>query len=163
MAYELSALAGKHEVAALAARMVGGQLVALPQGFGLVPITAGIADAAGPSPEQAFPDAFWELSASLAAHARQISRAGAIAYLEADIFGGGGTQAMVLWRAGRVGLGPERTEFQSGRIGHPASMQWAFNRALRELGARRGQAGDEFSALTLDQHRHTEEWTDRDD
>jgi hypothetical protein len=39
-----------------------------------------------------------------------------------------------------------------------SSPQWAFNQALRNLGVDRGAAFDEFDALNLGRHRHTENW-----
>jgi hypothetical protein len=38
------------------------------------------------------------------------------------------------------------------------NSQWAFNRALRTLGVIRGEEIDEFDAVNLGTHRHTEDW-----
>jgi hypothetical protein len=38
-----------------------------------------------------------------------------------------------------------------------SSPQGAFNQALRQLGVDRGEAFDEFDALNLGKHRHTED------
>ncbi len=43
-----------------------------------------------------------------------------------------------------------------------SSPQGAFNQALRQLGVDRGEAFDEFDALNLGKHRHTEDWQDTD-
>lgn len=86
------------------------------------------------------------------------SLAGDIAYLEAEIFGGTGAQAMVLWRGGEVCLGPVATEFTATAPDPSSSRQWPFNQALRELGVDRGDAFDEFDALGLGRWRHTEDW-----
>jgi hypothetical protein len=39
-----------------------------------------------------------------------------------------------------------------------SSQHWAFNQALRQLGVTRGAAFDEFEAVNLGRHRHTEDW-----
>lgn len=157
MSYELSALAALHEVAAQAAGQAGIEAIALPQGYGLVPITpaaSGLPGGAG----KPFGDTFWFLSAGIEALARRVSRTGPIAYLEAEIFGGTGTQAMALWRDGELWLGPATTQFSWSQPDPASSPQWAFNQALRALGVNRGQAFDEFDALNLGRHRHTEDW-----
>jgi hypothetical protein len=41
-------------------------------------------------------------------------------------------------------------------------VQWPLNRALRELGVARGEAFDEFDAVGLGKHRHTEDWLKAD-
>lgn len=63
-----------------------------------------------------------------------------MAYLEAEIFGGDGTQAAVAWRDGNLCLGPVSTELwmQDRRD----NAQWPFNLVLRELGVSRGDAFD---------------------
>lgn len=39
--------------------------------------------------------------------------------------------------------------------------QWPFNRALRELGATRAAAFDEFDAIGLGEYRFTADWLER--
>jgi hypothetical protein len=75
------------------------------------------------------------------------------------MFGGTGTQAAVVWRDGEVCLGPATTVFGPDAPERTSSQQWwAFNRALRKLGASRDDASDEFDALCLGKWRHTEDW-----
>lgn len=78
-----------------------------------------------------------------------------VAYLEAETFGGTGTQAMVLWRDGEVWLGPVTTRATAAR---ESAEDGAVNQALRHLGVGRPGAIDEFDALGLGRHRHTEDW-----
>lgn len=157
MSYELRALAGLYQVAAQTAGEAGIAVVELPQGYGLVPITPQVFDRLGGGTARPFGDTFWFLSSGVESLARKVSHTGPIAYLEADIFGGSGTQAMMAWRDGEVWLGPATTE--SRWPSDPASNpQWAFNQALRQLGVDRGEAFDEFDALNLGKHRHTEDW-----
>jgi hypothetical protein len=157
VSYELCALAGPHEVAAEAAGQAGAAEVELPQGYGLVPITPAVADRLGGT-GRPFGDTFLFLSAGLAALARRVSHTGPIAYLEAEMFGGTGTQAMVVWLHGEVWLGPAITQFGWPPPGPASSPHWAFNQALRQIGVTRGAAFDEFEAVNLGRHRHTGDW-----
>ncbi len=159
MSYELRALAARDDVAAQAADAIGSVLVPLSQGFGLVPVTGELLDDLSDDAGRAYPDAFWFLTAGLAERAAAVSAAGAVAYLEADIFGGTGTQAVVVWRAGQVVLGPARTTFRAGAD----HRDDAFNRALRELGVAASGTGDEFTALGLGGCRRTDDWLTTDD
>jgi hypothetical protein len=132
--------------------------VALPQGYGLLPITSHVLDDLGGNDVGPFGEVFRFLSPGVDALARRISLAGDLAYLEAEIFGGTGTQAMVLWRSGEVCLGPVTTEFTATAPDPSSSQHWPFNLALRELGVDRGDAFDEFDALGLGRWRHTGDW-----
>jgi hypothetical protein len=158
VSYELRALAGRYEITAQAARGARSTAAKLPQGYGLLPITSPVLDHLGDNDVWPFGEVFWFLSSGLDALARRISLAGDIAYLEADIFGGTGTQAIVLWRDGEVCLGPVTTEFTATAPDPSSSRQWPFNQALCELGVDRGDAFDEFDALGLGRWRHTEDW-----
>lgn len=158
MSYELRALAGLYQVAAQAASATGTVVVELPQGYGLVPITHKVFDRLGGSTAKPFGDTFWFLSSGIEALARKVSHIGPIAYLEAEMFGGIGSQAMVAWRGGAVWLRPATTEFRWPPPNPRSSPGWPFNRALRELGVDGGDARDEFEAVSLGQHRHTEDW-----
>jgi hypothetical protein len=157
VSYELRALAGLYQVAAQAAGEARIAVAELPQGYGLVPITPQVFDRLGGGTVRPFGDTFWFLSSGVESLARKVSHTGPIAYLEAEIFGGSGTQAIVAWRDGEIWLEPATTEFRWPP--NPASNpQWAFNQALRQLGVDRGEAFDEFDALNLGKRRHTEDW-----
>ena len=131
----------------------------LPQGYGLLPITSGVSGRlGGGGGVKPFGDVFWFLSGVIEALARRISLAGAVAYVEAEIFAGTGTQAMVLWCGGEVCLGPVITQVGSLVPELSSSVEWAFNQAFRRLGADRGGAVDEFEALGLGRWRRTEDW-----
>lgn len=158
MSYELRALAGRYEVTAQAARAARSTAVELPQGYGLLPVTNDMLERLGGDDVWPFGEVFRFLSAGVEALARRTSLAGDIAYLEADIFGGTGTQAMVLWRGGEACLGPVTAEFTATAPDPSSSQQWPFNQALRELDVDRGDAFDEFDALGLGRWRHTEDW-----
>jgi hypothetical protein len=123
VSYELCALAGPHEVAAQTAGHAGATEVGLPQGYGLVPITPAVLARLGGT-SRPFGDTFLYLSSGVGDLARRVSHTGPIAYLEAEMFGGTGTQAMVVWLHGDVWLGrpspssagrhPDRTPARTG-------------------------------------------------
>jgi hypothetical protein len=157
MAYELCALAGPRAVAARPASEAGVAAIGLPQGFALVPVTsAALVRLAGTGPPAG--DAPWFAATGIEALPRRVSRAGPLACLLAEIFGGTGTQAMAVWRDGEIWLGPVITELGWPPADPAARPEWAINRALRKIGADRGQALDEFEALHLGRHRYTEDW-----
>jgi hypothetical protein len=160
VSYELRALAGPHEVTALAAGRARVAEVELSPGYGLVVITPAVLDRLGGA-GNAFGTTFCYLSAGVEALARRVSHTGPIAYLEAEMFGGTGTQATVVWLNGEVWLGPATTQFGWPPPDRASSPHWAFNQALRQLGVARGAAFDEFAAVNLGRHRHTEDWLAR--
>jgi hypothetical protein len=101
-------------------------------------------------------DGFWCLTAGIEDLARHASLAGPVGYLEAEFFGGVGTQAAMAWWDDRVLVGPVSFE-----LGGPDQVELArspFNQVLRRLGVQRGEAIDEFEAVGLNRHRSTEDW-----
>jgi hypothetical protein len=156
--YGLQALVGRHEIALQGASAAGSRVIALPQGLGLVPVTSAVRGRLGQGDVTPFGPPFWSLTGGVEALARRISQADAIAYLEADIFGGAGTQAAVLWRGGEVVLGPWVSDNDTPKAAAEPIEQWPFNRVLRELGADRGAALDEFDAVGLGTYRSTDDW-----
>lgn len=68
-----------------------------------------------------------------------------LAYIEAEIFGGTGTQACVVFKDGK-------------QIGQPIVSATAINQALQILGVKKGDAYDEFEAAGLGAHRDTDAW-----
>lgn len=90
-------------------------------------------------------DGTGEFPQALAELCGQLSRHGVIAYIEAEIFGGLGAQAHAIFNRGAA-LGPA------------VVSPHAINEALRALGISAFGAFDEFDAVGLGQHRHTDEW-----
>jgi hypothetical protein len=175
LGYTLEAVVTKRALAAaLAKRFPAASPVELAQGFVLVPITlpliaeisAGrpwregaqlvggcvIYDAHGKIVERSSS----QLPQALADALADISQFGAVAYLEAEFFGGYGIQASVIWEGGEIVLGPliEEEDDPVRRL-----AEAAINRALRRLGVEKEEdALDEFDTVDLGRHRHTEEW-----
>ena len=74
-----------------------------------------------------------------------ISSEGKAAYVEAEFFGGQGTQGCVLFERGK--------RIETARVNTAA-----INYALRWLGMRPSHSQDEFAMAGLNKHRSTEEW-----
>lgn len=123
-------------------------VVPLFYGLSLVPLTDDLFDKLPPIPEvRERPEEFWKFSAALEALALELSRFGAVAYVEADFFGGEGTQAAAVWEEGLLCLGP----LKSAGVG-------AINTALQWLGIPSSQGRDGFEIVGLLRHRHTAGW-----
>ncbi|NVI90598.1 hypothetical protein [Actinomadura sp. BRA 177] len=137
----------------LAAGVPEARVVLLGQHLSLLPMTDALFDAvtvAG-APEL---DGFWKAPAGLGRLLAACSAIGPAAYIEADYFGGTGTQSAQVWDGGKVVLGPlHKGERESSAAGGSPISQ-----ALRRLGAVKGDHVDEFDAVGLGRHRRTDDW-----
>src|SRR5262249_47488117 len=121
------------------------KIINLEQGIEMVPLTTRAQRHYG------FPfcpltdDGAADLPQALAELCCQLSCHGTVAYIEAEIFGGMGTQAHAIFNGGAA-LGPA------------VVSEFAINEALHALGVRTSGAFDEFGAVGLGKHRHTDEW-----
>jgi hypothetical protein len=98
-----------------------------------------ILDGQGPLPEQ------------LADVLRDVSAEGVVAYVEAEFFGGQGSQASMVFERGSLVFSPvvASTPFRDG----------AFNQALRHFGVTvEPGAPDEFASVGLGRRRLTRDW-----
>ncbi|QDQ86398.1 hypothetical protein FMZ60_01455 [Alcaligenaceae bacterium SJ-26] len=86
-----------------------------------------------------------ETPPSLGKFCERLSQGRSIVYIEAEIFGGWGTQASILFKDGV-------------QVGDPVIAEDAINQALRSLGVASGNAVDEFEAAGLGRHRNTDGW-----
>lgn len=154
MGYRLEAVIGPAEVlAAVTGEQPLMAVVPLWQSLGLVPMTDEVFDAVndGTPPGLA---GFRKLPGGFAGVLCAWSARGPFAYVEADFFGGVGTQAAAVWDGGGLALGPVV-------IGETAPLPASgtpISQALARLGVRRGDHFDEFAAAGLAQHRDTEDW-----
>jgi hypothetical protein len=121
--------------------------IPLAQDLFLSPLRDQELDSFLPSPLTGIRNGFTYLSDQLLDILKTISVDEPIAYIETDYFGGVGQQAAVVVNGGRLLFGPQSAE--SGPI----------NEALAALGAKVAPGTiDEFHAVELDRHRHTEDW-----
>lgn len=155
MAYTLCALVARQPVAVVLRAEAGLGAVELAQGIWMVPLgRSARVELGGPDPGAS--EGFWSLTSGIEALARHASLAGPVGYLEAEFFGGIGTQAAVAWWDDKVLVDPASIE-----LGGPDSVELAkspFNQVLRRLGVLRGEAIDEFDAVGLNRYRSTEDW-----
>jgi hypothetical protein len=130
--------------------------VPLEQGLALIPLTTELL-ASLDQPDGAVVAGFDFFPRGLGRRLSAWSKAGPIAYAEADYFGGRGSQRGAVWVDGKIELGPLGVETGEGlpAEGSPISQ------VLRRLGARRPHGADEFEAVGLGRHRHTEDWLER--
>ncbi|MEW8194556.1 MAG: hypothetical protein AB2793_12670 [Candidatus Thiodiazotropha sp.] len=76
-----------------------------------------------------------------------LSKQNQLAYVEAELFGGAGTQASVVFSNGRLEVAPK-------------ICQSAINQAMAALGVTKAEKPDEFEAIGLNEHRDTNKWVE---
>jgi hypothetical protein len=100
------------------------------------------------------PPEFWRLPSGFDLMLAAWSKAGPVAYVESEYFGGVGEENSAVWRDGYLALGPPHL-----LEGEPVPAQGSpVAQALRELGIRAAGSSDEFAAVGLDRHRASEDW-----
>jgi hypothetical protein len=148
-----AAIAADPVLRALAGGVERARTIPLGQHLMLLPMTDALFDAVTIT---GAPDleGFWKAPAGFGRALADCSAHGPVAYIEAEYFGGIGTQCGQVWDGGTVVLGPmhlgEREPFPAD--GSPISQ------ALRRLGAAKGDHVDEFDAVGLSRHRETNGW-----
>ncbi len=80
---------------------------------------------------------------------------GPLAYVEADFFGGTGSQYTQVWDGGKSALGP----LLMNEADEPPPDGSPISRALRHLGVV-AAGSDEFDAVGLGRQRETEDWVE---
>ncbi|WP_405827889.1 hypothetical protein [Streptomyces sp. NBC_01176] len=97
---------------------------------------------------------FWRLPSGFDVLLAEWSKAGPVAYVESEYFGGVGEENSAVWRDGYLALGPLHL-----LEGEPVPAQGSpVAQALRELGIRTEGSSGEFAAVGLDRHRASEDW-----
>ncbi|WP_370109338.1 hypothetical protein [Streptacidiphilus sp. MAP12-33] len=97
---------------------------------------------------------FWRMPGGFDQVIAQWSVSGAVAYVEAEYFGGIGEQRAAVWTDSAVVLGPLHVAEQQ-----PFPAQGSpISQALRRIGVTSDGAVDEFAAVGLDRHRHMDDW-----
>jgi hypothetical protein len=154
MGYQLQgAISTEPVLWTLAGALENARIVPLGQHLFFLPMTDALFEAvtvAGP----AGLDGFWRAPVGFGLALAACSAGGPITYVEADYFGGTGTQSAQVWDRGQVVLGPLQLA-----EGKPTPAEGSpISRALRRLGVVKGEHFDEFDAVGLGRHRETEDW-----
>ncbi len=145
MGYHLQAIISAQSVLeAHGADFESAFVASLSHGLALIPVTDELLDEIGASGDSG---QFYKFTPAVSDWLRAISVSAPAAYVEADFFGGAGGQGAVVWARGEQALAPTH------------SVE-AINIALRLLNISRGSAHDEFAAVGLPRHRHTNDWLD---
>jgi hypothetical protein len=156
MAYTLEAILGsdvvvRHLVAQLSEAPA--VVVSLDQGIGMVPMTDELFDAVTEGTADHRPG-LHKLPESFEQLVADASRIGPVAYVEAELFGGVGSQCAVVWIGGHVILGPLTIEESE-----PFPVEGSpISQALRILGVKAHGHFDEFDAVGLSAHRSNDSW-----
>ncbi|MFC1408570.1 hypothetical protein ACEZCY_04655 [Streptacidiphilus sp. N1-12] len=148
-----AAIATESVLRALTRSTTEAHVVPLGQHLWLLPMTDALFDAVTvpTAPEL---DGFWKAPAGFDRLLSAGSEAGPVAYVEADYFGGAGTQTAQVWDAGKTVLGLLHLA-----AGEPSPTSGTpISQALRRLGAAKGTHVDEFAAVGLGRHRNTDDW-----
>jgi len=156
MSYILQGVLGSAPVLAPAKDFRNSRVIALNQGVCLLPVgrdlfdelSAGEPMDPGFTPCQLFPPGFEHLLA-------RWSGIGPTAYVEADYFGGVGTQFAAVWRGGVLVFGPV---LQPEGAPFSATDGSLISQALRLLGVSRERHVDEFDAVGLGRYRDVDDW-----
>jgi len=143
MAYTLQALIGATKT--LSSKDLGGNTVILEEGFELFLFSTAFCEKNSFEILPLSSESSKVLPENINAFCSSASFGCKIAYVEAEYFGGTGTQACVVFENAT-------TEAQ------PIIDPKAINLALKGLGVKANAPFDEFASLGLGKNRHTDEW-----
>lgn len=145
MSYTLQAIIGRSAVLNLGGTNAALKCVDMAQGLTMIPLVDEVRKRYGIGLLPLTDEAVETLPEPIRALCVELFPSGDAAYLEAEIFGGMGMQASVLFKDGVV-------------CGAITVSEDAINQALKVLGVSRNRDHDEFDALDLGRHRDTEMW-----
>jgi hypothetical protein len=163
MGHRLKAIIGpKPTVSEFAGNWIHAELIELPQGFAMVPLTLALHEdiielAAIEKPPP--PAEFSEMSAALAFVIAHLSQRGPVGYIETDYFGGTGSQSAAVWDAGRLALGPLKQEVTRKGNAYRVTPEGEgpINQALAYMRAWHRRGMDLFDTLGLGKYRSVEQ------
>jgi hypothetical protein len=81
-----------------------------------------------------------------------------VAYLEAEFFGGKGSQSSVVWERGQIIHGPEHSRWAINKALRHLGITSRMNELMRSVGIYKHLFKDEFDLVGLGQCRHTKDW-----
>lgn len=144
MGYTIQAIIGKR-AEIRSAEIKAGNVILLPQDLGMIPLGDECRER-NAIPFLPLTDEGWKtVPESIAKLCSSLSSKGKIAYIEAEFFGGEGTQASALWEDGKM-------------IRVPMISGDAINSALEFLGVSPRENMDHFDTVGLGDHRNTDDW-----
>ncbi|MGC4764403.1 hypothetical protein ACLQ20_16235 [Micromonospora sp. DT46] len=154
MGYTLDALIGSvGALHAAASQWPAAVPVPLAHDLALLPMTDELFDAVTDGTTERVLG-FWKLPGGFDRELSSWSSVGPVGYVEADFFGGVGSQRAALWVAGELAFGP----LFVGE-GEPFAPQGSpISQLLARLGVERHRYRDEFEAVGLGRHRETADW-----
>jgi hypothetical protein len=132
------------------------RVVTLRQGLRLLLMTDDLFDEIQHDSAEAPVPGFWKLPIGFDQSLAAWSMQGPVAYVEADYFGGVGTQIAAVWDAGALVLGP----LAEPETRTAPTRSTPISQALRRLGVSAHGHVDEFDAIGLGRHRDTDNWLD---
>lgn len=144
MSYTLQAIIGD-EVALRGNHPKQARVVPLTQGKGMIPLHDALLEECEIPFLPLIDGGRSGFEEALTAFVQPLTGCAKFAYVEAEFFGGAGTQACITWET-------------NGNSSEALVDSHAINTALKFLGVFCGEFRDEFDALGLGQHRRTEEW-----
>ncbi len=146
MSYFLNAILCKSQIQ-FQSNFTSLKVVHLEQGLTMVPLTDSLFDeiTASTPEETHLVQGLERLSTSLAELLREVSDDISVAYVEAEYWGGVGSQSAVMWDKGEV-------------VFQVLNSQDAINQVLRMLGIEAKDAVDEFDSVNLGRYRFTNDW-----
>jgi hypothetical protein len=148
MGYYLRAFVGKQEdLKAITEAYHEAKIISLAQGISLVPHTEKLYDQINIFESSANIELFEFLTANVEDKILKAIDHKAIAYVEADYFGGEGGQVGIIWTGGK-----RIAEFKYG--------QDVINAVLKHFGVLADKGKDEFATLGFGRHRNTADWLD---
>ncbi|WP_441245579.1 hypothetical protein [Kitasatospora sp. McL0602] len=157
MSYELRAvIAAVDLLRVVAAEVPTAQIAELKQGLALIPMTDRLHDALH-DPERPREPGFTYFPGGFGHRLGAWSQAGPIAYVEAEYFGGVGSQHAAVWVDGKIDFGP----VSSSRVGPAPRADGPISLALSRIGAQKSYGHDEFEAVGLMRHRQLTDWPTR--
>ena len=126
-------------------RLEGAQIVPMQQGYEMLPLT----DALLEQHEIIFlpltDEGLADLPDNIKSACEILSVKNKLAYIEAEYFGGAGTQACAVFSNGKM-------------VAAPTISESAINQALKTLGVTKNSNFDEFEAVGLNAERDTNKW-----
>jgi hypothetical protein len=157
MGYTLQAVIARTELLEGKPHQVHARPVALERGLSLIRITPELYDEMNGFVASEPGDGFLYLSPNLRGWLEELSLGGAAAYVEAEFFGGTGTQGGCVYENGSCVLEP----FVTNHSDASQRSNRAINTALRHLDVTVAPGMDEFETIGLGRERHTEDWLEK--